>query len=190
MFSIEFHKDFSPFKITTNEVGVDGLKLNLSLSKEALDALLFEPNDPDFCWKSRSDIKLYCEVERENDQAFKVFIRSDFMLYTICGRCLEPLDQECKLDFSIRMVEDSLLGDDSECSFDSAELLGEEPTVGYFSDRCIDLGLILRDQIFLQMPDYPQCSSNGLAQSCNNSLAQANENSQQNDNPFVKLFKK
>lgn len=168
-------------------MGVDGLKLTQSISQEAIDALLFEPNDPEFSFKSRELAEIFCLIERENDHSFLVHMKACLKLFSLCGRCLEPLDIPCELDFSIRMLESEHLGEDTECSFDSADLLGEEQTVGYFSDRCIDLGLILRDQIYLQMPDYPQCASD--VTDCNKSLARANESSQQT-NPFVKLFKK
>lgn len=189
--SIEFHKEFSPLIVSTNEVGVDGLKLKHIISQQALDALLFEPSDAEFCWKSNSQAEIYCELERENDHSFKVSFQGELNLYTLCGRCLNQLNVPCKLDFGIRMIEKKhLFENEAECSFDTADLVSNEPLVGYFSDRCIDLGVILRDQIFLQMPDYPQCVSDGSFLSCNKSLAQANENNQHNDNPFVKLFKK
>jgi hypothetical protein len=185
--SLEFHKDFMPLRVSTSEIGVDGLKLKLNLSKESLDALLFEPNDPDFCFKSHEKALLYCELERENDHTFKIFIGSDLALHTLCGMCLKPLDIACKLNFSIRMLEKEHLGEECEYSFDSADLLGEEQSVGYFSGKCIDLGVILRDHIFLQMPDYPQCLREDGASSCNESLSLAKVG---NNNPFVKLLKK
>lgn len=165
-------------------MGVDGLNLKQTISIDAINALLFEAGDPDFCFKSRELALLTCFLERENDHAFRVSIKADLKLYSQCGMCLEPLDIPCHLDFSILMIEgeEVLLPE-----IDGAELMSD-PSVGYFSGRCIDLGLILRDQIFLQMPDYPQCESQGLTP-CNKSLLLESE-SVSVKNPFVKFFKK
>lgn len=189
--SLEFHKDFSPLRVSTNEIGVDGLKLKQTLSVAAMDALLFEPSDPDFCFKSRAPLTLSCLLERENEHSFKVSLQGDLTLYTLCGSCLDPMDIPCPIDFHIRMMEEEHIFGPEDLSFDSADVKGDDPLVGYFRDRCIDLGIILREQIFLQMPDYPQCAGvDGSFRACNKSLLASDENSLRNDNPFVKLFKK
>src|SRR5258705_48317 len=89
-----------------------------------------------------------------------------------------------------RIIEATGITALDDWQFDSTEVdMNEdnESVVGYFSDKCIDLGIILRDQIFLDLPDYPQCGPvNGDTKaSCSKILPL--EGDQIRDNPFVKL---
>jgi uncharacterized metal-binding protein YceD (DUF177 family) len=193
--SVEFHSDFLAFRISTNEVGVEGLKFSRHLSEEALSALLFEPKIPSFSWRALSDIQVEAFLERENDHSFKVLLKADFLLTSSCARCLEPLSERFFLDFSIRMIEAEHLGinieDTDDYQFDSYEIdeSGEDLPVGYFSARCIDLGVILREQIFFEAPDYPHCQSKDDGLSCNAKIKYESDDKSAS-HPFSKLLNK
>lgn len=193
--SAEFHSDFLAFRISTQEVGVDGLKFARSVSKEALSALLFEPKIPSFSWQALNDIVVEALLERENDHSFKVWLRADFLLTSSCARCLDRISERFFLDFSIRMMAAEHLGINPEHAddyqFDSYEIdeSGEDLPVGYFSARCIDLGVILREQIFFEAPDYPHCKSKDDGLSCNTKINSGSDDKSAS-HPFSKLLDK
>ncbi len=196
--SAQFHKDFVPLKIATHEICVSGLAFRHSVRAEAITALLFEPNNAEFSWKALNAADLTFELERENDHSFLVHVRGDFSLATPCVRCLSEIAFELHLDFTIRMLEMKHLGMDEHTlmGFNSEPIAldlseDEEGLVGYFSGTSIDLGLIVRDQIFLDVPDYPHCelSKDALKRGGCKVLSPASkEDEPRSDNPFVKKF--
>jgi uncharacterized metal-binding protein YceD (DUF177 family) len=187
--SSKFHSDFASWLLATNEVGINGLILSHRVSAEALSALIKEPNDDLFSWISQtpSDIKFI--ITRENDHAFKINLSGKLTLYSPCTRCLEPVSHEIDLDFTIIMIENAELlaaaVNPRESMFDSESASdGESQTVGYFSGRHLDLGLILREQIFLEVPDYPHCQA-----TCKQDTALLDSTMSTRENPFVKFWK-
>lgn len=194
--SSEFHSDFKAFKISIHEVGVNGFAFTRTISADALTALLHEPHNELFSWRASKSIELKFKLTRENDQVFKVEAQANLPLICTCIRCLEPVDHRINLDFDIIMIAASeLLGNDedpSHCSFDSTEADSDLDTnVGYFSDRTLDLGLILREQIFLEVPDYPHCAAQTalLKSTCKPAVALISEEATTRENPFVKFWK-
>lgn len=198
--SAEFHRDFLAFRISTHEIGVNGLKFARNVSPQALSALIFEPQNEAFSWHAQGETVVHYSLERENDHSFRINVSGELTLSCACVRCLDPVVHRFSVALTMRMLEKEHLSshDDevSEWQFDSAEIdmsLDGDAPVGYFSDKCIDLGVILREQIFLQVPDYPQCGSlNGSSTaSCGKSLPLLREGEDANrDNPFVKLLSK
>lgn len=188
MLSAEFHRDFIPFKISTSEIGVSDYSASRTLSVAAIDAMLREPTLPEFSWHATKDAMVHFTIERENDHSFIVHVKTWVSLSSLCVRCLNPVEYELSLDFSERMLEKEHLGIDAEdLSFDSEESGDEEDLVGYFANQCIDVGVILRDQVFFCVPDYPHCPQE------NESSARCGEVShldKDNENPFVKFFNK
>jgi uncharacterized metal-binding protein YceD (DUF177 family) len=196
--SSEFHKDFFALRISVHEIGVTGLNFVKNISVDALSALLFEPNNSLFSWKSTNQTVVRFRLERENEHSFVVSTETDCVLSCTCVRCLDPVSVSLPLDFSIRMLEKEHFQSDADpvdFIFESSEIDSDKddnPQVGYFSDKSIDLGIILRDQIFLKVPDYPQC---GMAKGsshaiCNKSLPLPQAKREPRENPFVKLLYK
>lgn len=203
--SIQFHKDFAALRLSTNEVGVAGLRLSPVLSVEAMDAMLVEHKNPQFSWRAFSPAKIDFSLERESDYAFIVHVEANIELVCTCVRCLNDLTYDVPLSFSIRMLEMEHLGLDEETAFgwksaviemtdeDGEENDEDDDLVGYFAKRVLDLGIIVRDQIFLLVPDYPHCgmSKDALhASRCKDLSATAVETDRMKDNPFVKKFGK
>jgi uncharacterized metal-binding protein YceD (DUF177 family) len=197
--SLSFHKDFSALRFSTHDIGVVGVSLKQSISAEAISALIFEPHNQDFTWVAQKPAELHLEIERENDHCFKVHVQATLVLNNTCVRCLKPVSKPFCLDFLIRMMEKKHLGLDD--NYDSLAEGGsieidiskdDEDLVGYFSGTCIDLGIILRDQIFLEVPDYPQCDGAecSLPLSGIKGLNALDRDDERGNNPFVKLLKK
>lgn len=193
--SAQFHSDFKALIVSTSEIGVLGLQLERELKAQALTSLLAE-SDAIFSWQALEPATVRFEIEQESTHAFLVHVKARLTLQCACVRCLTPIAHAIVLNFSIRMLEDEDKKKEeetlNELALDSDSVLEEgEFSVGYFSGRSIDLGLILREQIFLEVPDYPRCGGE-LAiskKSCELSLAER-EIKEVRENPFVKLFKK
>jgi uncharacterized metal-binding protein YceD (DUF177 family) len=192
--SSEIHIDLQALIVSTLEVGVRGLSFERSLKPEALNALLLEPGN-DFGWSTSANSLVSCSLEQENAHAYRVHIKSSLTLNCACVRCLEIVPHALELDFVIRMLEKEAHKEEEfpeELCFDGDSALnGDEALVGYFSARSIDLGQILREQIFLEVPDYPKCGGDrALIKKACSTLIDQNGESHRRENPFIKLFNK
>lgn len=192
--SAEFHSDFKALIISTLEVGVTGLTLEKEIRAQALTSLLAEA-DSTFSWKALEPTLVSFFVEQENAHSYKVHAKAELILHCACVRCLTLVAHRIPLDFSIRMLEDSdhKLQDEEihEMSLDSDSLLDENDfPVGYFSQRSIDLGLILREQIFLEVPDYPKCGGDRAKDKKACAPLLSAEQDSVRENPFAKLLKR
>lgn len=195
--SSQFHNDFATWAVSTHEIGINGLKLSRNLSIEAFNNLLKEQHDDLFSWELVQPTHADFFITRENDKAFKVQMNCDLIVRCPCVRCLEPVNYKLAIDFVITMMEGTELGPDEipgDYSFDSDSVETNDDTetaVGYFFGRTIDLGLILREQIFLEAPDYPECQSpKAMAQAtCKPAAALLSKEVSTRENPFVKFWK-
>ena len=195
--SSQFHNDFATWTVSVYEIGVNGLNLKRSLSTAALSALLKEQHNEIFSWQLLEPSEVEISISRDNDKAFKVHMCCSLILSCSCVRCLEPTSFKLALDFIITMMEGSELGPDEipgDYSFDSdcVETTDDsDNAVGYFFGRTIDLGLILREQIFLEVPDYPECQSPAamIKATCKAPLALLSTPVSTRENPFVKFWK-
>lgn len=174
---------------------MEGCKFARQLSHGALSALLFEANNELFSWKAHDPVELRFVLMRENDHSFNVSIQAEFTLYSSCVRCLETMGHRFFLDFSILMLDGNHFGEKDEpgaiWQFDSEEVdisSDEELSVGYFTDHCIDLGVILRDQIFYEAPDYPHCADENGSIACQTAIKNTdNDIATASFSPFAKL---
>jgi uncharacterized metal-binding protein YceD (DUF177 family) len=195
--SSQFHSDFATWAVSTHEVGVNGLKLSRLISIESFNAAFKEAGNELFSWQLVEASTIDFILTQENDKAFKVHACADLRVRCACVRCLEPVDFKLALDFGITMMEGSELGPDQtpgDYAFDSdcvESLTEDDNAVGYFLGRTIDLGLILREQIFLEVPDYPECQSPKAMGEATCKLATALLSTQMStrENPFVKFWK-
>ena len=87
-----------------------------------------------------------------------------------CGRCLEryavPLDHELDLFFLPRSAEPA------EEQEDEVELSDREVVVGYYEGDRLDLGEVVREQLFLSLPLKRLCREDcrGLCPTCGKNL--------------------
>lgn len=194
--SSQFHSDFATWTVSTHEIGINGLKLSRVISTDALSALLKEQNNELFSWRLVEPSQADFIITREN-KSFKVQLCCNLVLSCSCVRCLEPVGFKLALDFEITMMEGTELGPDEipgDYSFDSdcvESTTNDDTAVGYFFGRTIDLGLILREQIFLEVPDYPECQSpKAMAEAtCKPAIALLSTPVSTRENPFVKFWK-
>jgi uncharacterized metal-binding protein YceD (DUF177 family) len=194
--SSDYSKEFAQFRIHSHEVGVNGLNFVREVSAHAFSSLIREPNSHVNSWTALKPVTVDFFLERENDQSFKVKGTCNLNVSNTCVRCLESVEYVIQVNFKMRMLEKQELFDrdqeQDELSFDSNESDLDDEEIGYFRDKCIDLGLILREQSFLELPDYPHCGDNGTVRKapCKLLPEQENQGNFKRENPFVKLLKK
>lgn len=105
-------------------------------------------------------------VERGEDRSVHVRGRLRATLGLDCGRCLEPyeqpVDQELDLFYLPHREQDP---DEAE---DEVELSDRDVVVAYYRGERLDLGEVLREQLFLSLPMRPLCREEcrGLCPTC------------------------
>jgi uncharacterized protein len=111
---------------------------------------------------------LAVHLERGDDETVHVRGRFSAEVGLQCGRCLEPfrvpLEQELDLFYLPHRAE---LGQEDE-EEDEVELSDRDMVVAYYRDETLDLGDVLREQIFLGLPMARVCREDcrGLCRSC------------------------
>jgi uncharacterized protein len=114
----------------------------------------------------RPGAQVDCRIERAEDLSVHVRGHLRAALELECGRCLEsytlPLDQELELFYLPHRPEDR---DESE---DEVELSDRDMVVAYYEGERLDLGEVLREQLFLAVPLRPLCREDcrGLCAAC------------------------
>jgi uncharacterized protein len=109
---------------------------------------------------------LRCHLERTEEATIHVRGHLDARLGLECGRCLEPfawvVDQDLDL-FYLPHLEGNLTEDEDEVELADRELL-----VSYYRDGRLDLGELVREQLFLSLPMAKVCreACRGLCPTC------------------------
>jgi uncharacterized protein len=84
-----------------------------------------------------------------------------------CSRCLEPLTWPVDAAFDLRYQPRELNSGDGEREVDDEEL-----TTAFYENDTIDLGQLMREQLYLSLPMKPLCGEEclGLCSQCGTNL--------------------
>ena len=110
--------------------------------------------------------RLKCRVDRGDDQSIHVRGRLSARVELQCGRCLEDfafaLDQELDLFYLPHRADEE---DEEE---DEVELADRDMVVAYYHGERLDLGEMIREQLFLALPMKRLCREEcaGLCPTC------------------------
>lgn len=188
--SREFHKDFASFTVSPEEIGLLGLSLQLALSAEALSSLILEEKKDIFAWRAEAKSLVSFSLRQEMTSSFVLNLAGNFRLSSSCCKCLDPVEYEFSINHKMRLlpkVDQSLK--DEFLAFGSNALSEElDDSLSYFEPKCIDLGIILREQIFLTVPDYPCCGDEHavVKEKCAPPTVMSAAEKSAKSNPFVK----
>jgi uncharacterized protein len=110
--------------------------------------------------------RLDCHLERGEDQTVHVRGRMAAGLGLECGRCLEPFTQP--LDQELDLFYLPHRPDQEREEEDEVELSDHEIVVAYYRDNRVDLGEMVREQVFLALPMKRLCREDcrGLCPTC------------------------
>lgn len=137
----------------------DGLEFDSELDEETLDLA----REESFILAGGL---LESRLERGDDESVRVRGHLAARLEMQCGRCLESFDmavaQELEL-FYLPHVRDAEEEDEDE-----VELSDRDMVVAYYHDRRLDLGEVVREQVFLAVPLRRLCREDcrGLCPTC------------------------
>jgi uncharacterized protein len=102
--------------------------------------------------------EIRCRVEKGDDETVHVKGRVGVRLGLECGRCLEPFSMP--LDHGLDLFY--LPHQPGEETEDEEEISERELVVAYYKEGRLDLGEIVREQIFLTLPMKRLCSEDCL----------------------------
>ncbi len=110
----------------------------------------------------KEDLLIELEIERKNNNKFKVNITINGKIYKNCSRCLED---------SIILLDKHKI----EHFFEYEEYLKEnnhDEKISYYNTNYIDVFPIIRDELLFLMPIYYVCKKDckGLCTICGNNL--------------------
>lgn len=107
-----------------------------------------------------------CRIERGEDRSVHVRGRLRATLGLECGRCLEAF--ELALDQALDLFYLPHRAGDQDETEDEVELSDRDVVVAYYAGERLDLGDVLREQIFLALPLRRLCREEcrGLCPAC------------------------
>jgi uncharacterized metal-binding protein YceD (DUF177 family) len=134
----------------------------LDVQEEVEPSALHLEAETDFALAKGGELRGH--VERGDDETVHVRGHLSARVGLQCGRCLEPfslgIEQELELFFLPHRADQE--------EEDEVEVSEREMVVGYYRDNRLDLGEIVREQIFLALPLKRLCAleCRGLCPSC------------------------
>jgi uncharacterized metal-binding protein YceD (DUF177 family) len=174
------------------EIRSAGSTIKFELGKEYLSVLLDEGKKI-FTWQPTRDENISFTLKPEV-LGVLVFGEARFLLKSACVKCLEPVAHQIAVTFNMRMLPKNDERAEEEkglsVSLDSDQSLDDaEVNVGFFDGKVIDLNDILREQIFLNAPDYPKCGDGtaDLKKVC--TADEILDSAEKKEKVFVSLFK-
>jgi uncharacterized protein len=130
-----------------------------SYPAEALDI-------PDEDFQILGDTLLVFDIERQ-DRRYRLVGRVTAELELRCSRCLEPMRLPVDAPFDVRYLPASV-----NTGEDEAEVAEEDLGVAFYEAETIDLGQLVREQLYLSLPMKPLCRAEceGLCPECGANL--------------------
>jgi uncharacterized protein len=112
-------------------------------------------------------------VVRKDKQAYRLVGRARTTLEMTCSRCTEPFRVPTEAEFDLRYLphrENTAAG--KQDRDDGHEIEEDDLSTAYYRDETIDLGDLVREQLYLALPMKPLCAEDcrGLCPQCGTDL--------------------
>ncbi len=145
--------------IDVSKIPPEGLEVDAELDEETLHL----EGEESFILV---DGGLKCRLQRGDDESVRVRGHLGARLELQCGRCLEAFDMAFAQDLELFYLPHAR-GAEQEDE-DDVELSDRDMVVAYYRDRRLDIGEVIREQLFLGMPLRRLCREgcHGLCPSC------------------------
>jgi len=157
--------DKSPFlRIRIDQISPMGLVVKEELSLELIFDLLKEPKNQ-FAWQPFKSAHIHLNMKPEKD-AICLQGQGAFYLSCACVRCLNDVPFLINLQLNLRLfakekeaaLEPHLVMESLEIEADSTFASEDQDlTTAYYENKTIDLAVVIREQLFLDLPLYPAC---------------------------------
>ena len=158
--------DPDAFKIQLNRIGSKGLDLDLTIGPEDLRAILGAEGP----YRASEEGRLKVHLERVEGNVVHVRGRAQLGVQAPCSRCLNKVDLGFDAPVEIAIFP---VGSEPPAAPDG-ELQERDMGVATHDGQTVELGALLRDEIFLELPMSPLCRENcaGLCARCGVDLNQ------------------
>ncbi|MBN1961604.1 MAG: DUF177 domain-containing protein [Deltaproteobacteria bacterium] len=146
-------------KIRVDRIGDDGINLDEELSASWIKQALGK--DSPFRVERNGHLVLRLD---KVDEVVRARGRLSVSLLSQCVRCLSPVDLGITTEIDVTLFPPG----SEPASGSEGELTEDDIGVSLYEDGIIDLGNIVHDEVFLELPMNPVCSENcaGLCTSC------------------------
>jgi len=161
-------------RVNIDEIKDAGLQRRWDVAREALDAIVVGDRSG---WRARGAAHVDVKLEKVERRVL-LSAAATAELTGQCSRCLEPIEAEVPVDFTLTLVpadeyEDGAAQAEDEAHHPVGGSFGsEDAEEEVFTGKVIDLDPILREQVLLALPAYPVCRADckGLCSVCGNDL--------------------
>lgn len=143
------------------------LSLNLARIKDAQERFeqVYTPEQlaaGDDVFRLAEPVRLAFDIFKDKDQ-FRLIGSVQTTLEMSCSRCLEPFTLPVDSPFDLRYQPHARNTGDGEREIEEDDL-----TTAFYENDTIDLGQLMREQLFLALPMKPLCRDDckGLCPSC------------------------
>jgi uncharacterized protein len=149
-------------KVEIARIPPEGIEIDAPLSAESVHL----ESEGEFQLQETGHLR--CRVDRGDDESVHVRGRLEASLRLHCGRCLEafahPVAQEVDLFYLPRPATPGRSEDGEE----AVALSDRDLVVAFYSEEVLDLGEMVREQLFLALPMKRLCREGcrGLCPSC------------------------
>ena len=150
------------------------MRLDLSHIRQPETSVLrqYKPSafaDQDEDYRVIAPATLAFTVHKDDDR-FRLVGALTTTLELRCSRCLEAFTLPVNSAFDLRYLPEGTAAPDADT--DDGELADDDTTATYYKDDEIDLGDLMREQIYLALPMKPLCRPDckGLCPQCGTNL--------------------
>jgi len=145
--------------IHLSDIPPEGLQIDTALSPGAVHL----EGEESFALEGGGHLR--CHLDRGDARTIHVQGELDARLRLECGRCLEPFDLAVKQPLDLFYLPGGKEQDEEE---DEIELADRDMVVAYYEEDRLDLGEMIREQFFLNLPMKRLCREGclGLCPSC------------------------
>jgi len=158
--------DTEPFVIRLDSIKPDGLDVDAPVSVEWLIEVLGGGTP----FRPAAAGHLQIHLDRLEQNVVHVRGRAALQLEADCSRCLEPVTLAVDTPVAVTMFP----VDAEPQPAPDGELKAEDMGIATYEDEQIDIGAVIHDEVFLELPMNPLCAANcaGLCPSCGANLNQ------------------
>jgi uncharacterized metal-binding protein YceD (DUF177 family) len=162
-------------KLRVEDIDPEGEKVAVDLPAKSVGEILAD-QPGELVWRENGAGHIAVDV---NPEAGLIRIKGDAALAVIhpCVRCLEDVPFQVSLDLDLRAAPSPFENGQGESAGENPDPFGlAQPQSGAvdeietdldlasYQDGVLDLGKILREQLFLELPAHPKCSMADLAE--------------------------
>ncbi|HEY7791601.1 MAG TPA: DUF177 domain-containing protein [Vicinamibacterales bacterium] len=121
---------------------------------------------PDDAYTIKAPVDLTFDLEKDRDN-YHLVGQATTTLELFCGRCLESFSLPVRAPFDLRYLPHR-----EDAGGDEREIEDDDLSTTYYDDETIDLGQLIREQLYLALPMKPLCDEDcqGLCPACGTNL--------------------